>query len=186
MKSDNMRPEEIVEVAMRSERVRGLNAVCIQAAVRRHFGRTISDSDAADLALVHTSSSLISDLRETIDLHIGSSDEHAQFGHMIYEAKLGRGNLEEKIRARREFTESTFGIGRTAAQADEIKLHLIALAHEATRWRRDYGEFLDAVSKIYKTRKRQLGALKLPDESLFKATVMLDAAVSDAIWQSQQ
>lgn len=180
----HMDQESLIEHAKKSQRIRTLMAACIQGAIRTRFGRSISSEDARDLALVHTSSSLVSELQETIDVKIGLPDEHAQFRHMVQEAKFGRGNLRAVIAARRKLLESTGSLDLANAGSESVRLRLLIVAQDASKWQRDYSAFLDLVSMLYNIRKKQLIALKLPEESLFKALVMLEAAVSDAIWQS--
>src|SRR5271157_3980185 len=103
-----------------SDRVRRLLAACMQAALRRRFGKNISFDEALELARVHTISSLLSDIRETLEVQIRAIDADRRFWHAVHEAKLGPQSLEERIESRRNMI--LVNDDSTAARVDSEKL----------------------------------------------------------------
>jgi len=156
----------------------------MQAALRRHFGRNISFDEALDLARVHTISSLLSDIQETLDVQMQKIDAVRRFDHAVHEAKLGPQSVEERIESRRNMILANDG--STAAHVDSEKLRrsLLELTERVVTWRHEYAAFLRAFESLYHTRVNQLHSLRLLAGEFEEARAQIDRLFEEALDKS--
>jgi|ERR1700733_3715367 len=153
------------DLRQKSDRVVLLTARGIQTLVLRRYGHEISISDAVDLARAHNLRTALLTLATKMEIHVATADS-LQFDLALQETKLSSEladgvSIDRVVDVRRAATSSASVSQNQLISREQLQAALAAIRRESNAWTREYKEFIESLSGIYKQTKNVLDELRL-------------------------